>query len=46
MTMKVVFVKLKHFFAMMREDYPYVWPVIIVNMVSAGTLPFLNLFPI
>ena len=44
MTMKDVFVKLKHFFAMMREDYPYVWLIIIVNMLSAGTLPFLNLF--
>ena len=44
MTMKDVFVKLKHFFAMMREDYPDVWLIIIVNMLSAGTLPFLNLF--
>jgi len=44
MTMKDVLVKMKHFFSMMKEDYPYVWLVIIVNMLSTGTLPFLSLF--
>jgi ATP-binding cassette subfamily B protein len=44
MNFKETLHKLNHFLKMMKEDYPYIMPVILIYSLSSGVTPFWNLY--
>ncbi|MCH3960856.1 MAG: ABC transporter ATP-binding protein/permease [Solobacterium sp.] len=44
MNFKETLHKLHHFLKMMKEDYPYIMPVILIYSFSSGIVPFWNLY--